>query len=361
MRSDCMKRMTFTMADRIRIDRRGFLKLSTLAGISTATAAATSACIFDRMQGATSSVVRLAYFPNLTHAPALVGMQSGAFENACAATGMKLDAKTFNAGPALIEALMAGEVDIGYVGPSPAVNAYVRSQGSALRVAAGASSGGALFVMRPEAKITAAQDLAGRKIATPQRGGTQDIAMRYYARANGLKTSDEGGDLTIVPTANPDILTLFRQGQIDGAWVPEPWGTRLVQEAGGAVFLDERTLWPNGKFVTTVVVAATKFLAAKPAIVRGMLEAHLAALAQIADRPDEARTLANREIARITTKALPTKVIDAAFANIDFTHEPLEDSLQAQADHAYELGFLGSDKPKLDGIYDLHLLREALR
>jgi NitT/TauT family transport system substrate-binding protein len=344
------------MKNRIRLDRRNFLQLSVLAGISTAAAA----CTAGASREAAPSSVRLAYFPNVTHAPALIGMQMGLFEKACAAAGAKLDAKTFNAGPALIEALMAGEVDLGYVGPSPAVNAYVRSQGRALRIAAGASSGGALFVVRPEAKVAAAQDLAGRKIATPQRGGTQDIALRHYARANGLKTSDEGGDLTIVPTSNPDILTLFKQGQIDGAWVPEPWGTRLVQEAGGVVFFDERTLWPDGKFVTTVLVVAAKFLEAQPELVRAIVGAHLDALTAIRTDPSAARALVNKEIERITTKALPAPVIEAAFANVDFTHEPLEASLVTQADHAFELGFLGKERPDLSGLFDLRILKEEL-
>jgi NitT/TauT family transport system substrate-binding protein len=339
------------------ISRRSFVKISTSASLA-ALAGVMASCA---NRAAPTDRIRLAYFPNLTHAAALVGMQTGAFAKAAAAAGSTLDAKTFNAGPALIEALLAGEIDIGYVGPSPAINGYVRSNGKALKIIAGASSGGALFVVRPGANIAAAQDLAGKKIATPQRGGTQDIALRHYARANGLKTSDEGGDLTIVPTANPDILTLFKQEQIDGAWVPEPWGTRLLQEANGTLLFDERSIWPDGKFITTLIVVSTKFLEAQPALVRGIVEAHLGALEMIRANPDEARSLANKEIERITTKALPAKVIEAAFANVDFTHEPLESSLFTQADYAFELGFLGKDKPDLKDIYDLRILNEALR
>lgn len=339
------------------LTRRNFLRASTAAALS-AFAGAGAAC-GNRTQSVEK--VRLAYFPNVTHATALVGMQTGAFAKAAQTAGAALDAKSFNAGPALIEALMAGEIDLGYVGPSPAINGYVRSRGKALRIIAGASSGGALFVVRPGANIAAAPDLAGKKIAVPQRGGTQDIALRHYARTNGLKTSDEGGDLTIVPTANPDILTLFKQEQIDGAWVPEPWGTRLLQEAEGRLFIDERSMWPDGKFVTTLIVASTSFLQTQPALVRAFLDAHLAALDVIRKNPEEARALTNKEIERITTKALPTKVIDAAFGNVDFTHEPLESSLFAQADHAFELGFLGNEKPDLKDIYDLRILNEALR
>src|SRR2546430_6896292 len=170
--------------------------------------------------------LNLGYFPNLTHAVALVGVERGTFKSALG-SNVKLETKTFNAGPALIEALFAGDIDIGYVGPNPAVNGYVKSNGSALRVIAGASSGGALFIVRPGANINSAKDLSGKKLATPQLGGTQDVALRLYLQQNGLKTVDKGGTVQIIPAQNPDILTRFKQGQIDGAWMPEPWASRL--------------------------------------------------------------------------------------------------------------------------------------
>ena len=170
----------------------------------------------------TSTTVRLAYFPNFTHAVGLIGVARGTFQKAIGDNN-QLDVKPFNAGPALIEALLAGEIDLGYVGPNPAINGYVKSKGEALRIIAGASSGGALFVVRPEANIKTAKDLDGKAFATPQLGGTQDVALRYYIQQNGLKTADKGGTVKITPTQNPDILTLFKQGKIDGAWVLEPF------------------------------------------------------------------------------------------------------------------------------------------
>src|SRR6266852_7514405 len=187
-------------------------------------------------------IVRLGYFPNLTHAVALVGVERGIFQNALG-SNVKLETKTFNAGPALIEALFAGDIDIGYVGPSPAINGYVKSHGEALRIIAGAASGGALFIVRPGANIQSPQDLSGKRIATPQLGGTQDVALRYYLQQHGLKTTDKGGTVQVLPTDNANILTLFKTGAIDGAWVPEPWATRLVVEGHGQVFVDERSLW----------------------------------------------------------------------------------------------------------------------
>src|SRR6266702_8620999 len=177
--------------------------------------------------------VNLGYFPNLTHAVALVGVERGTFQNALG-PNVKLVTKTFNAGPALIEALFAGDIDIGYVGPSPAINGYVKSHGEALRIIAGAASGGAEFIVRPGANIKSPSDLNGKKLATPQLGGTQDVSLRYYLQQHGLKPADKGGTVQIVPTDNPNILTLFKQARIDGAWVPEPWATRLIVEGRSA-------------------------------------------------------------------------------------------------------------------------------
>lgn len=303
--------------------------------------------------------MRLAYFPNFTHAIGLVAVANGSVQKALGDN--KLDVKSFNAGPALIEALLAGEIDIGYIGPNPAINGYVKSKGKALRIIAGATSGGALFVVRPDADIKSAKDLDGKKLATPQKGGTQDVALRYFVNENGLKTADEGGTVTIVPTQNADILTLFKQGQIDGAWVPEPWGTRLIQEANGEVFVDERDLWPEGKFVTTHVIVATKFLEAHLDLVKKFLDAHVDAQQFVLNNPDEAKQIANKEIERITSAALPDKVLDAAFENVDFTYDPLPETLFVSADYAFTLGFLGDTKPDLSGIYDLTLLNEVLR
>jgi NitT/TauT family transport system substrate-binding protein len=303
--------------------------------------------------------VRLAYFPNLTHAVALVGATRGTFKDALGAN-VNLDVKTFNAGPALIEALFAGEIDIGYVGPNPAINGYVKSKGDALRIIAGASSGGALFIVRPEAKIATANDLRGKKLATPQLGGTQDVALRYYIQQAGLKTADKGGDVTITPLQNPDILTQFKQGKIDGAWVPEPWASRLQIEANGQVLVDERTIWPDGKFTTTVVVASRAFLEAHPDLVEAFLKAHVETVQYIASNPDESKKLINSEIARITTQPVPAAILDKALTTTDITSDPIAKSLFVSADHAFALGFLGDTKPDLSGIFALDLLNKVL-
>ncbi|HEV7735641.1 MAG TPA: ABC transporter substrate-binding protein [Candidatus Binatia bacterium] len=303
--------------------------------------------------------VRLAYFPNLTHAAALVGVARNTFKDAVGSQAT-LDVKTFAAGPVLIEALFAGEVDIGYVGPSPAINGYVKSKGDALRVIAGASSGGAMFVVRPEANITKPTDLAGKTFATPQLGGTQDVALRYYLQQHGLKPADKGGDVTILPTQPADIFTLFRQGKIDGAWMAEPWVSRLLIEGNGKVFIDERDEWPDRKFSTTVVVARREFLEKHPALVKALLQAHVDSVQYIADDPDGAKKIVNAEIERITSKGLPPAVLDSAFRNTDILTDPLPATIQKSADYAFALGFLGAAKPDLSGLYALQPLQEVL-
>lgn len=334
---------------------------STSTGSTGAATAATGGSAATTAPASGEAVtVRLGYFPNLTHGAALVGVARGTFKDALG-PNVTLDVKTFNAGPALIEALFAGEIDLGYIGPNPAINGYVKSKGDALRIIAGASSGGALFIVRPEANIKEAKDLDGKKFATPQLGGTQDVALRYYIQQNGLKTAENGGTVQIVPTQNPDILTLFQQGQIDGAWVPEPWATRLIQEAKGQVFVDEKTLWPEGKFVTTHVIASRKFLADHADLVKKFLAAHVDTVDFINKNPDEAKKIVNSEIERITGKPLPQQVLDDASKNLETTYDPLAKTLFVSADHAFELGFLGDAKPDLSGIYSLDLLNEVLK
>ncbi|MEI8307143.1 MAG: ABC transporter substrate-binding protein [Chloroflexales bacterium] len=308
---------------------------------------------------ATTTSLRLAYFPNLTHAVALVGVANGTFQKALG-PNVTIDVKTFNAGPSLIEALFAGEIDIGYVGPNPAINGYVKSKGDALRIIAGASSGGALFIVRPEANIKRPQDLDGKKIASPQLGGTQDVSLRYYIQQAGLKTAEQGGSVAILPTQNPDILTLFQKGDIDGAWVPEPWATRLIQEGKGQVLVDERDMWPNRRFTTTLVVVSKKFLVAHPDLVEAFLRGHVDTVAYINDHAAEAKSLVNTEIERITGKPLASTVLDQAISTLDFTYDPLAASLFTSADHAFALGFLGDSKPDLSGIYDLGPINKVL-
>lgn len=306
-----------------------------------------------------NTTLRLAYFPNITHAQALVGVQNGAFQQELG-DHVTLETKTFNAGPSEIEALFAGAIDIGYIGPSPAINGYVKSNGEALRVIAGATSGGVVLVVRPEANIKTAADFAGKKIATPELGNTQDVAARYYLLQNNLKPGDKGGSVQVLPTKNADTLTLFAKKDLDAAWVPEPWGARLVKEAGGEIFLDERDLWPDRRFVITNIIVSKKFLDAHPDLVEKFLAAHVKVTDWIQQNPAAAKQIVNDEIKRLTNAALKPEILDDAWTRLDFTYAPLSSSLLTSADHAFELGFLGKTKPDLSQLYDLAPLNRVL-
>jgi NitT/TauT family transport system substrate-binding protein len=270
----------------------------------------------------------------------------------------KLETQTFNAGPAEIEAMLGGDLDAGYIGPSPAINAYVKTKGEGIRIIAGATSGGASLVVQPG--INSAADLKGKRIATPQLGNTQDVALRAWLKARGLTPSAQGvtGDVQVEPTDNATTLQLFQDKKLDGAWVPEPWASRLVLDGKGKVLVDEKTLWPGGKFVTTNLIVRTEFLKKYPATVRALIEGQLDTDDWIAKNPDEAKATINAELKRITSKGLAAAVLDRAFANIEVTTDPLASSIKTEADNAVSAGLL--DKPELKGIYDLTILRAAL-
>jgi NitT/TauT family transport system substrate-binding protein len=305
------------------------------------------------------TVLRVGYFPNITHSQALIGLARGDFQNTLGPQ-VQIEPIQFNAGPSVIEAMFAGQIDMSYIGPNPAINGYVQSQGEALRIVAGATSGGAAFVIRPEAGLATPQDLTGHRLATPQLGNTQDVALRSYLIANRLDTVERGGDVEIVPTENSQILSLFRLGQIDGAWVPEPWASRLVVEGGGELFLDERELWPGGDFVTAHVIVRPDLLRDHPKIVRDWLSAHIAITEWSLAHPEDAQALLNEEIGRMTGKELDPAVLALAWSRLRPTWDPISASLVASAEAAFAAGFL-RQKPDLTGIYDLTILNDLLQ
>jgi NitT/TauT family transport system substrate-binding protein len=222
---------------------------------------------------------------------------------------------------------------------------------------AGATSGGAALVV--QRGIATSAGLVGKKLATPQLGNTQDVALRFWLKEQGLSANLEGGgDVSVRPQANAQTLETFRVGEIQGAWVPEPWATRLVLEGGGSVLVDERSLWPGGRFVTTHLVARTKFLTDHPDLVAAVLRAHVHAVDFVNAEPARAKEIVNAAITRLVGKGLPAAVIDRAFGNLEFTVDPIASSLRKSAADASAVGLL--DPVSLDGIYDLGLLNEIL-
>ena len=306
-------------------------------------------------EGTPAEALRLGYFPNLTHATAVYGDTEGIFQEALGDTA--LTTQTFNAGPAAVEALFAGAIDATYIGPNPAINAFIKSNGEAIRIVAGATSGGASLVVKPE--ITDVAQLKGTSIGTPQTGNTQDIALRHYLDENGYSVDERGaGDVTIVAQENAQNLATFQSGEIDGAWLPEPWASRLVLEAGGKVLVNERDLWPGGDFVTTHLVVRKEFLDDHPQTVKALIEGSVEANERIAADPTKAAEVINTALGGLTGKPLAQATLDRALAELELTNDPVASSLKTSAEHAFATGLV--EEADLTGIYDLTLLREVL-
>ena len=310
-----------------------------------------------------TKVLRIGYFPNINHAQAVIGIGGGEFQKELG-NNIEVQPYTVNAGSSAIQALLANRIDAAYVGPGPAVNGYVASLGNGLRIISGAASGGAVFVVRNDSGINSPKDFANKVFASPQLGNTQDIALRNYLHSEGYQTKDNGGNVTVISTDNPIIFTLFLKKQVDGAWVPEPWGAKLVNEAGGRILVDERTLWPpDGKFVTANIVARTDYLQQNPEVVKELLAANVNETSWITNHTDAAIKAFNTEFKKLTGKTLAENELRQAWSRIQFTYDPLKISLFQGANSAYDLGFLakGEPRPDVSGIYDLTILNEVLK
>lgn len=317
-----------------------------------------------------SRTLRIGYFPNLNHAQAVIGLQQdGDFQKILNTNSnnttkdVRVESFVFNAGPSAIEALFGGQIDVAYVGPNPAINGYLASNGQGLRVISGAASGGASFVIRNDSGIKSVNDLGGKKFASPQLGNTQDVSLRKYLVDNGFNTVDNGGNVTVVPVTPADILTLMLKNEIDGAWVPEPWATRLVKEANGRIFVDERDLWPpEGKFVTAHIIVRPEYLKDNPDVIKKLIAAHVNETQWINSNKEQAIKEFNIQLKKLTGKELPVDVLAESLTKLEFTYDPIKESLFKSANDAYDLGFLvkGEARPNLNGIYDLALLDQVL-
>ncbi|BCW72984.1 ABC transporter substrate-binding protein [Arthrobacter sp. NicSoilB8] len=306
--------------------------------------------------------LRLGYFGNITHGAALVGVSRGLIAKELGQT--KLSTQVFNAGPAAIEALNAGAIDATYIGPNPAINSYVKSNGQSVSIIAGAAAGGAQLVVRPG--INTAADLKGTTLASPQLGGTQDVALRAWLGKQGFKTStDGGGDVAINPTENAQTLKLFQDGKLDGAWLPEPWASRLVLQAGAKVLVDEKDLWDGslsgkpGEFPTTVLIVNKKFAAEHPATVQALLKGHAESVAWLNTAPaGEKATVLNGALKAASGSALPADVIDRSLKNIVFTIDPLAGTYKKLLQDGVDAGT--TKQADINGIFDLTALNSVL-
>ncbi|WP_353710884.1 ABC transporter substrate-binding protein [Arthrobacter sp. K5] len=334
------------------------------AGVAVATTAANNAAPESANAAAATSPateLKLGYFGNITHATALVGVQKGFIAKELGDT--KLSTQVFNAGPAAIEALNAGAIDATYIGPNPAINSFVKSKGESISIIAGAASGGAQLVVKPEIKTAA--DLKGKTLASPQLGGTQDVALRAWLGKQGYKTNtDGGGDVAINPTENAQTLKLFQNGKLDGAWLPEPWASRLVLQAGAKVLVDEKDLWDGsltgkpGEFPTTILIVNKKFAAEHPQTVEALLKGHVEAVKWLNDTPAaEKAAVVNAALKQDAGKALAQNVIDRSLKNIVFTVDPLAGAFKKLLQDGVDAGT--TKQADINGIFDLAKLNEV--
>lgn len=302
--------------------------------------------------------VRVGHFPNITHSQALVGLADGAFQKALGDNAV-IDRKLFNAGPSEIEALLAGEIDLGYIGPVPATNGFVKSKGG-LQIIAGATNAGAVLVVREDAGIESVKDLAGKKVAVPQYGNTQDISLRKVLSDGGLKAVTKGGNVNVLQVENPDILIGFSNKELDAALVPEPWGSRLVKKAGGKILLDFKEVWRDGNYTSAVVIVSKKFLEEHPDLVEKWLKAHVEITENIVKDPEKYKTLINEQLKVLTKKDLSKDILDSSFARLTPTYDPVADSIKEFVGLSVDNGYL-KETPDIDGLINLAPLNKVLK
>lgn len=355
--------MTITLRRKLVSTAAAVTAIGSLAACSSGGTENAASSASPSASAAAVKTVRLGFFPNLTHAPALIGMQEGYFKEALKPLGVSVTPTAFNAGPDAVTALFADQLDISYIGPNPTISAYTQSKGEAIKVISGAASGGAALVVAKD--ITSAADLKGKTLATPQLGNTQDVALRFWLKEQGLTaTTEGGGDVSIKPQANADGLTAFSTGQIQGAWVPEPWVSEYVAK-GAKVLVNEKDLWPDGKFVTTNIVVRAEFLNEHPDIVEAVLSGHVQALQEIKDDPKDAKQDVQASLQSLTGSQLDQQIIDSAWKQVEFTADPLPATLVTSATHASDVGLLDQAEIEAAGglpgtLYDLGPINKAL-
>lgn len=302
--------------------------------------------------------VRIACFPNLTHSQALVGMAEGQFQKAFGEE-YQIEWKIFNAGPAEIEALFAGEVDIGYIGPVPAINGYVKSEGE-LQIIAGATDAGAILVSRKDLHIKDIKELDGKKIALPQFGNTQDLVLRYILNENGLKDSTKGGSVQIIQAENPDIKMLLDRGDIDAALVPEPWGSRLIKEINANVVLDYNQVYSQGEYSSAVVIARTDFIKKHPDIVKKFIQTHVQLTKYINENNNTVKKVLNDQIKKLTKSSIPDDILDASFKRLVITNNPEKESISNFIKISKDVGLI-KEEPDIEMLLNINILNDVLK
>ena len=294
--------------------------------------------------------LRIAYFPNIGHAIPVVGIENGLFAEYLG-DDVTIETRVFDSGPQAIEALFANSVDVAYVGPGPAINGFLNSENNNIKILAGAASGGASFIVHPDSEINSASDFAGKKIAAPQIGNTQDVSLRHYLSENGLKPAEKGGSVVVYNIANPDIYTLFVKGEIDGAWVAEPWATILESELNGVRLFHEEELWPNEEFASVLLIGNIDYVDKNKTLLGDFIRAHHETVIWIQTNPKDTRIVFNDFLDSHFGQSLSDDVVDVALSNILITADPKPASVFSFAEKADTLGYLGRNGYDLSELF----------
>jgi NitT/TauT family transport system substrate-binding protein len=326
------------------------IKLVLSVGIVVIIVASVTGIILNFDENSDENNIRIAYFPNIGHAIPIIGIEKGFFAEKIS-TDTKIETRVFDSGPQVIESLFANSVDVAYVGPGPAINGFLNSENKNIQILAGAASGGASFIVHPNSEINSASDFVGKKIAAPQIGNTQDVSLRHYLSENNLKPAEKGGSVIIYNISNPDIYTLFVKGDIDGAWVAEPWATILETELGGDRLFFEEDLWPNKEFASVLLIANIDYVEKNPEIISDFLISHHEIVKWINDNPVETRIVFNTFLKSHLGQSLSDDVVDISLSNLKITSDPVKDSVYSFAEKANVLGYLGRNGYDLSGIF----------
>jgi len=335
------------------------MKISTVVtlGIVSIIAIAVIVTISDSMDQSSESKIRVAFFPSIGHAVPIVGIENGIFEKGIGEQ-IKIETKLLDSGPQVIESIFASSIDVAYVGPGPVINGFLKSHGKDIRILAGAASGGASFIIQPDSGLDSIENFDGKRIASPQISNSQDVSLRYNLASNDLKPVEKGGTVFVLNISNPDIYTLFAKGDIDGAWVPEPWATMLVQDLDGVRLFNEEKLWPNEQFASVLLIVRTDYLENNHELVQNWLKSHKETVAWINSNQDQSKSIFESFLKKHMGKSLPTKIIDESFSYLTITSDPIKNSVLTFAERADSLGYLGRTGYNLDGIFyqpDLNL------
>jgi sulfonate transport system substrate-binding protein len=327
------------------------------APLAVALALSSAGCASSESRARGSAdVLRLGLSPTLNQAPGHVALATGRLSETLAPTRVEVTA--FNSGKDTALALLAGELDAAYMGPWPAASLFLRS--GRFAVVAGATVGGASLVVGRTSHIAQARDLRGRKVAVPGVSNTQDVALRAWLQDNGLRAGDQGGDVAVVEVDNPAVARLLRDGDVDAAWMPEPYPTYLEARGIADVLVDEAALWPDGEFLTSNLVVSTVYMDAHPDLVHRLVQAHVATVRFMQAQPERAEQLALRRLLAAGAPALGRDVLARAWDKLTFTWEPMPSSMVRVVENAHRVGLLAEPPEGILGIYRLDDLDEVL-